>query len=107
MKHHLTKRGLNLDEVKSLLQKAIQRKDRVFAMQAAAELGDSLKEKHLVTYLLEDHGLAGAEALSEAVNVTRKPREFIELLVDRVKPSRYAACMPVFVMSEEYQLLQG
>ena len=105
MKHHLTKRGLNLDEVKSLLQKAIRRKDRVFAMQAAAELGDSLKEKHLVTYLLEDHGLAGAETLSEAVKVTRKPREFIELLVDRVKPSRYAACMPVFVMSEEYQLL--
>ena len=49
MKNHLTKRGLNLDEVKSLLQKAIRRKDRVFAMQAASELGDSLKEKHLVT----------------------------------------------------------
>ena len=106
-KHHLTPRSIAVDEVKSLLQKAIRREDRGYAMKAVKELGKTLKEKHLVTYLLEDHGLASGITLREASNVSRKPLVFTELLIDRVKPSRYVACMPVYIMCDEYNLLDN
>lgn len=99
-----TKSGLNLDEVKSLLQKALRRKERQLALQATKELGDKLTWKSLFTFLFEDHCLSGSDVLSQVLFLysQKNKRGCVELLLDYCKTCRVAACLPVVSLYQRY-----
>jgi len=109
-----TKSGANLDEVKSLLQKSLRRKDEKRVAQCNNELiykhqdpksgklitKDQLQWGFLVTYLFEDHCLVDADSLYHLYECVqrRDKSSFLKNLLT-VRTCRIAACLPVFVMS--------
>jgi hypothetical protein len=116
-KHYFTPRGYNLDEVKSLFQKALRRKEPELACAAAKELGPILSWQKILTYIFEDHGLISSQHLRQVLeNYTQSKREktekqvdvhkqkVIDLLLSKCKTSRIAACLPVISMDKEYDI---
>ncbi len=106
----LTASGMMLDEVHSLLQKALRRKERLFVAQSVNELmaaeKDQLPWQRLVSFLFEDHCLAGTKsfcALYSHVQKNRK-RGFVDQLL-KTKTSRYAVCLPLSAMHTDYSEL--
>ena len=103
----LTSNGMMLDEVRSLLQKALRRNERELAMQATKELlgygKDQLPWKSLVTFLFEDHCLVDTAVLRTFVELYDQGNKYkiVELLM-QCPTSRIAACMPVIALTEEY-----
>nr|DBA11757.1 TPA_asm: ORF56 [Malaco herpesvirus 1] len=95
----LTEGGYMLDEVKSLLQKALRRGERGHALWAVRELSTSVKHHYFITYLLEDHCYASNEELEKfiALNNTKSLVWSIDLTEQLllVKRCRTAAMMPL------------
>ncbi len=104
----LTVNGLMLDEVKSLLQKALRRKSEVLATQAAKELlgygKDQLPWKSLLTYLFEDHCLSSSRVTSHLLGCMKSGDKYgaVELLLRNCGTCRMAACLPVIALQSEY-----
>lgn len=63
----LTANGCNLDEIRSLLQKALRRKETALVKQSCKELigygKDQLPWKSIMTFLFEDHCLSDGNTL--------------------------------------------
>ena len=112
----LTQNGFLLDEVKSLLQKALRRKERTLIASSAKELigkpfgekpgavsRDQLQWKALVNYLFEDHCLSDTKVMERFHECFQKNKklEAIQLLSE-CYTSRVAACLPVVAIGEEY-----
>ena len=109
-----TKSGAILDEVKSLLQKSLRRKDEKRVAQCFNELvykdestgkvrrKDQLPWGCLLTYLFEDHSLVDTTSLRSLYeNVqSRDKMTFLKNLL-KVRTSRVAACLPVYSMSDD------
>ena len=100
-----------LDEVRSLLQKSLRRKESGLVLQAAKELlghgKDQLPWKCLVTFLFEDHCLADTHVLKAMYkaykdNVVAAKYGCVELLLGS-KTCRMAACMPVVALDPLYE----
>jgi hypothetical protein len=117
-KHYFTANGLNLDEVKSLLQKSLRRKEVNLACSAANELGHHLTWDKLLTYVFEDHCLISSELLTKIFDrykqsktektekeLDKNKKVVIDLLLSKCKTSRVAACLPVVAMDREYRKL--
>lgn len=103
----LTANGLMLDEVRSLLQKALRRKDVSLVLQSTKELlasGDQLPWRCLVTYLFEDHCLSDETILAKMYELFSKDDKygFIELLL-KCYTDRIAACLPVIALMPKYE----
>ena len=99
--------GFMLDEVKSLLHKALRRKEKKFALEATKELTehkDQLTWKTLLIFLFEDHCLSGSDILSRFLQfyVQNNKRGCVELLLEDCKTCRVAACLPVITLTDEY-----
>jgi hypothetical protein len=116
-KHFFTESGLNLDEVKSLLQKSLRRKEVYLAYTAAKELGHIVSWDKLLTYVFEDHSLISSRLLTQVLDsyiLSKKEKtdktldthkkNVIDLLLSKCKTSRVAACLPVVAIDEEYRL---
>ena len=74
-KHITTANGANLDEIKSLLQKALRRKEAGYVRQAFQELTnarDLLNWKSLLTFLFEDHCLVDLKSLEQLYRAYQK-----------------------------------
>ena len=98
-----------LDEVKSLLQKSLRRKEQDLVAQCVKELcpatgKDQLPWKSLMTFLFEDHCLVDTESLARMyVSFQKKDKlSFIQLLL-AVGTCRVSACLPVCVMHDNYK----
>lgn len=101
-----------LDEVKSLLQKSLRRKEEKYVLEATKELtwhkdADHLKWKSLLTFLFEDHCLSGSDILSIFIQLyaENKKRTCVKLLLKHCKTCRIAACLPVITLSEKYMIV--
>jgi hypothetical protein len=116
-KHYFTRHGFNLDEVKSLFQKALRRKKPDLVCAAAKELGHILSWQKILTYIFEDHGLISSEHLRQVLGsymqskLEKTEKQFdvhketvIDLLLSKCKTSRIAACLPVISMDKEYDI---
>lgn len=103
----LTAHSLMLDEVRSLLQKALRRKERDLALQATRELlafgKDQLPWKSLVTFLFEDHCLSDVDVVEALGSCYRGEDKYraVELLL-QAWTCRVAACVPVVTLDPEY-----
>ena len=115
-KHFFTANGLNLDEVKSLLQKSLRRKEVNLACSAAKELGHLLTWDKLLVYVFEDHCLISSQLLTKVLDSYKQSKKektekeldknkkyVIDLLLKKCKTSRVAACLPVIGMDKEYR----
>lgn len=104
----VTEHGVMLDEVKSLLQKALRRKDSVLIKRAAKELTcgkkDQLPWKSIVTFIFEDHCLNHVDVLQKLEQLYRSDnkRGCIEIL-SRCYTCRYSACLQVVAVSDQYR----
>jgi len=104
----LTASGILLDEVKSLLQKALRRKECDLVIKATKELigrgKDQLPWKCILTYMFEDHCLNGDKILSALIERYRKADKYgsIELILRYCGTCRIAACLPVIALDREY-----
>ena len=90
-KHITTASGANLDEIKSLLQKALRRKEAGYVRQAFQELTnarDLLNWKSLLTFLFEDHCLVDLKSLEQLYRAYQKrdKREYLTILW-KVRPN--------------------
>ena len=109
-KLHLTANGFMLDEVRSLLQKSLRRPltGRTLALQACQELigyeKDQLPWYSIITYLFEDHCLAGNKTLSKIYQFYKHGTKYdaIELLL-QCGTCRIAACLGVIATSSKYE----
>lgn len=108
----LTRNGLMLDEVRSLLQKSLRRKDVGLAAACVEELiggeKDQLPWKSLTTFFFEDHCLAGTDALSafKSAYAAKDKRRAVEILL-QAPTSRVAACLPVVGLDSDYSVLSN
>lgn len=109
-----TRSGAILDEVKSLLQKSLRRKDDRRVAQCFNELvyrvpdqltgkltvKDQLPWGCLLTYLFEDHCLVDVDSLHKLHSnlQSRNKQQFLKDLLG-VRTCRVAACLPVYTMS--------
>lgn len=97
-----------LDEIKSLLQKSLRRKDQPFVAASASELlrygKDQLPWKCLLTYLMEDHCLNSGNAFSSFYEFYKQNDKLsaVELLLN-CYTCRVAACLPVISLQVEYK----
>ena len=100
-----------LDEMRSLLQKSLRRKEWVLALQSAKELlgyeKDQLPWKSLVTFLFEDHCLSDTDVLMtiyKAFEQNSREAKYrcVELLM-QCKTCRVAACLPVIALDSPYE----
>ena len=104
----LTRSGFMLDEVKSLLQKSLRRKDLDLIYKATRELKneekDQLTAKSLVVFLFEDHCLNHPDVLKRLykLHTDNKKLEFVELLT-QCYTNRFGACAQVVALREEYR----
>lgn len=100
--HHFTRSGLLLDEVKSLLQKALRRKERYYALSACKELDQQLKFHHVLVYLFEDH-YHDARVLKKFVQLYNEKdiKTCVELLLE-LKTYRTVAALPVVTLQTKY-----
>ena len=104
----LTHSGIMLDEVRSLLQKSLRRKDRAIALSCLRELTqyerDQLPTKSLVTFLFEDHCLCDEHILTHLYNLlfVRKRKDQYVLTLLECPTSRIAACLPVVALDRPY-----
>lgn len=107
----LTAHNIMLDEVRSLLQKSLRRKEWVLALQSSKELlgyeKDQLPWKSIVTYLFEDHCLSDTDVLMSIYKATLEKSKSakytcIELLM-QCKTCRIAACLPVIALDSPYE----
>lgn len=100
-----------LDEVRSLLQKSLRRKDVPIAVASCSELlrarpnqgqGDLLPWDSLLTFLFEDHCLCEPHVLERFLEARESgdKRKAVELLLTRARTCRVAACLPVVAMAE-------
>ena len=96
----LTPSGFPRDEVVSLLQKSLRRKEKELAYKATKELllGDHLHWTDILIFLFEDHCLSDTEVLSFIFDqYTRRGNQAkfscIAMMVNRCKPCRLAPCM--------------
>jgi hypothetical protein len=111
-----TRSGAILDEVKSLLQKSLRRKDEKRVAQCFNEIVYNLPDKYtgqvvrkdqlpwgcLLTYLFEDHCLVDTNSLCSLYENFRSKDKmaFLKKLL-KVRTSRVAACLPVYSMSDD------
>ncbi len=103
----LTHSGLMLDEVRSLLQKALRRKESEYVVKATFELvghdKDLLPCRYLMTFLFEDHCMVDNDSMAlffshlQSKKKTTRKVDFIRRLLS-VPTCRIAACLPVFAM---------
>ena len=105
---HTTSGGMNLDEVRSLLQKSLRRKDIDLVLKSCKELvgrgKDQLPWYCLVTYLYEDHCLSDFRVIKRMWECYREDDSkfnAVELLL-KAFTCRYAACLPVIGLMEEF-----
>ena len=104
----VTEHGFMLDELKSLLQKSLRRKDNDLVRKAAKELTsgkrDQVQWKGIVTFLFEDHCLNHVTVLEKLLGLYRagNKRGCIEIL-SRCYTCRYSACHQVVAISDEYR----
>ena len=104
----LTVHGLMLDEVRSLLQKSLRRKDHLLVLSASKELlgygKDQLPWKALVTFLFEDHCLSNADDIQAICQYHRQNDKYgaVAYLLQKCSTCRVAACVPVIAMDPEY-----
>ena len=105
----LTSHGFMLDEVRSLLQKALRRpqSSRDLALQACKELigygKNQLPWKSLITFLFEDHCLADAEVLKKIwLAYTSDSKYDAVALLASCRTCRIAACLPVITVEPGY-----
>ena len=100
--HHMTQRGLNLDEVKSAVQKGLRRKEDPELLQSlVAEWGKSLRACHALTFLFEDHCCMELEDLVAVRKVKARPRQTIHIMRHMSKGCRMAASLPLIAMEVE------
>ena len=107
----LTSNGIMLDETRSLLQKALRRKERQLGLQAAKELllKDQLPWKSIVTFLFEDHCLADTDVLMHVFEAYKEGTlsarfRCIKLLMECFT-CRVNACLPVIALDYKPKLL--
>lgn len=104
----LTHHGIMLDEVRSLLQKSLRRKDKEAVLSCLKELTfwgkDHLPRKSLVTFLFEDHCLCDENTLGHLYNVLyeKKRKDLFLLTLLKCPTSRIAACLPVVSLDRPY-----
>ena len=104
----VTHNGLMLDEVRSLLQKSLRRQELDLAYRATKELvgheKDQLPWKSLVTFMFEDHCLTDVTTLGTFYDIIIRKNKYqaVELL-GKCFTCRYAACLQVVALGEEYQ----
>ncbi len=98
-----TRNHIMLDEVRSLLQKSLRRKENVYAAQCVGELvqadRDQLPWRCLLTFLFEDHCLVSNAVLTSLYSCiqTASKVDFVKTLL-RVRTCRVAASLAVFAM---------
>lgn len=92
-KMRLTKNGLMLDEVKSLLQKSLRRKEACLALKAAKELDSQLRWKTILTCFFEDHALNNVDIMKELLDLKKDAHAAVKLLLTKCTVCRIPACM--------------
>ena len=103
----VTHNGIMLDEVLSLLQKSLRRQELDLSYRAAKELvgydKDQLPWKSLVTFMFEDHCLTDVATLEMYYDIIIRKNKYqaVELL-GKCFTCRYAACLRVVALGEEY-----
>lgn len=104
----VTEHGFMLDEVKSLLQKSLRRKELDLIKLSAKELTcgkkDQLQWKAIVTFLFEDHCLNHIQVLNKIWQLKCNGDKLgcVEIL-SRCYTCRHSACLQVVAISEEYR----
>lgn len=100
--HRFTKSRILLDEVKSLLQKALRKKERYIALSACKELDQQLKFHHVLVFLFEDH-YHDARVVKKFVELYNKKdiKTCVELLLE-LKTCRTVAALPVVALQTKY-----
>ncbi len=104
----LTAHGFMLDEVRSLLQKALRRKEHKLILQSCKELlaydKDQLPWKSILTFMFEDHCMSNETALLAlfACHQCGSKYDAVELL-SKCNTSRTAACLPVVAIDSRYE----
>lgn len=108
-----TRSGANLDEVKSLLQKSLRRKDEKRVAQSYNELVYKVRDEEsgklvrkdqlpwgcIITYLFEDHCLVDTASLDTLYKTFQsKQKELFLKYLMKMRTSRIAACLPVYAM---------
>ena len=97
-----------LDEVKSLMQKSLRRKEHSLIMKATKELiggqKDQLKWQNIVTFIFEDHCLNHVEVFEKLFDLysRNKKYECIEL-ISKCYTCRYSACLQVVAINEKHR----
>jgi hypothetical protein len=97
-----------LDEVKSLIQKSLRRKEHSLIKKAAKELiggqKDQLKWQNIVTFMFEDHCLNHVEAFEKMFDLYKQNKKYecIEL-ISKCYTCRYSACLQVVAISEKHR----
>ena len=92
-----------LDEVRSLLQKALRRRQTDLAFRATKELigpnKDQLPWKSIVTFMFEDHCLNHVDVFNKLYRLyERKNKHACIALIARCYTCRYAACLQVVAL---------
>lgn len=104
----VTPHGCMLDEVKSLLQKALRRGEQQLAFQAAKELitgpTDQLKWPNIVTFMFEDHCLNHVEIFERLYRLYRDNDKFGTIeLISKCYTCRMAACLQVVALNDTHR----
>ena len=104
----LTHHGFMLDELKSLLQKSLRRKDRDLVLSATKELlyhgKDQLPWKSIATFLFEDHAL-NSHKITQRLLVAHAQKDkysAVLLLLNHCGTCRIPACLPVIALDQDY-----
>ena len=101
---HRTPRGFMLDEMKSLMQKTLRRKETCLALASLQELmaKDQLPWKSIWTFLFEDHALNDIGVLRdmyECLVVAGDKRMAVTTLLRQAGLCRIPACMAVVTIN--------
>ncbi|KAL4231191.1 hypothetical protein ACF0H5_008773 [Mactra antiquata] len=104
----VTEHGLMLDEVKSLLQKALRRQEHELAFKATKELmaggKDQPKYESIVIFMFEDHCLNHVTVFESLLFViNRKDKKGCIELISKCYTSRMSACLQVVAISDKYR----
>lgn len=102
----VTKNGLMLDEVKSLLQKSLRRREETLAFKAAKELiGEDktqLKWQSIVTFMFEDHCLNNVVVFEKLFELYRRKDMLGSIeLISRCYTCRHSACLQVTAIDHD------
>ena len=103
----VTAHGMMLDEMRSLLQKSLRRKRLDLITQSTRELigygKDQLPWRCIMTYLFEDHCLAGGNLLQTMLSYQSKNDKYNAILfLSKIPTCRISCCAPVVALDPEY-----